>query len=681
MSSGCGDVLSLADLQTAKKHQIFEAEVITGKAGGVASGASIDYATNAVTGQTQKTLPAVLRDSGFRPASFTFATGGTLGVNDADMAVLWPGPTGDGNYYVWHGALPKTIPASSTPASTGGVSDTAWVPLGDITLRGQLEGSVIDAATNKTFGALTRDVEFFGAVGDGVAIDNAAWLAAAAWVTGGNYRHLTTREGKIYKITSPINFNFANGRGHSICMKSPIRPAAGTGTAFTIQNTHSSQFVLRVDGGGDANAGYNVPSSPNFVDYRTADPVGKQQAFLIRGTRNCKADVFGLNYKGRVLRTMGLDAASGAIFKQSFFTLNINTGDANSINIGPCGQGMYLQGDNSAWGKIGTAFINWDDFGSVVEKVADIAADHIEFAAQGVSGFEFRGIATAHLGTLAGGDETNTNTVLLFKPADDGTQCVAVYVNRIFCHAGKIGVEFRGSNGANSGINPNFTADSVYADFCTEAGVVLNGCNNSWFRHINVPNNNVGLRFDRVSRNVRAGVDILGATTNTIACSTGADMDEVYISGRAFGNTGAATIKLDNAASVGHVVFNDMTVFAPNVAYAIPVSNNVDIRGGNTSFSTAGGMYSVGAARSNKDIQGFVTRTRGAFSIAAGNQSIVVTHGLARTPTEIICTPASNQYTVRVVAIGATTFTINVSAVVGVGSTFDGSWTASCEYR
>ena len=31
----CGDVLSLEDLQTAKKHQIFEAEVITGKAGGV----------------------------------------------------------------------------------------------------------------------------------------------------------------------------------------------------------------------------------------------------------------------------------------------------------------------------------------------------------------------------------------------------------------------------------------------------------------------------------------------------------------------------------------------------------------------------------------------------------------------------------------------------------------------
>ena len=138
MSSGCGDVLSLADLQTAKKHQIFEAEVITGKSGGVATGADIDYATNQVTGQTQKTLPAVLRDAGFRPASFTFETGGTLGVNDADLAVLWPGPSGDGNYYAWKGALPKTIPASSTPASTGGVGKTAWVAVSEAALRRDL---------------------------------------------------------------------------------------------------------------------------------------------------------------------------------------------------------------------------------------------------------------------------------------------------------------------------------------------------------------------------------------------------------------------------------------------------------------------------------------------------------------------------------------------------------------
>lgn len=157
MSSGCGDVLSLADLQTAKKHQIFEAEVITGKSGGVAGGADIDYATNQVTGQTQKTLPAVLRDAGFRPASFNFTTGGTLGVNDADLAVLWPeSDGGDGNYYAWKGSLPKVIPAASTPNSTGGIGSGAWSVVGDVTLRSDLkspDGMYMVGGDLKSYGA------------------------------------------------------------------------------------------------------------------------------------------------------------------------------------------------------------------------------------------------------------------------------------------------------------------------------------------------------------------------------------------------------------------------------------------------------------------------------------------------------------------------------------------------
>lgn len=139
MSSGCGDVLSLEDLKTAKKHQLFEAEVITGKAGGLPDGADIDYATNQVTGQTQKTMPAILRDIGFEPASFDFTTGGTLTTADRNKAILWPlASGGDGQWYYWEGALPKTIPAASTPASTGGVASGAWRPVGDLTLREEL---------------------------------------------------------------------------------------------------------------------------------------------------------------------------------------------------------------------------------------------------------------------------------------------------------------------------------------------------------------------------------------------------------------------------------------------------------------------------------------------------------------------------------------------------------------
>lgn len=130
MSSGCGDVLSLADLQTAKKHQIFEAEVITGKSGGVAGGADIDYATNAVTGQTQKTLPAVLRDAGFSPVSWDFSTGGTLTANDRDKVVYDPVSK---TWYSYAGALPVVVPASFNP-----VGSANWKPQSDPYLRDDL---------------------------------------------------------------------------------------------------------------------------------------------------------------------------------------------------------------------------------------------------------------------------------------------------------------------------------------------------------------------------------------------------------------------------------------------------------------------------------------------------------------------------------------------------------------
>lgn len=133
MSSGCGDVLSLVDLQTAKKHQIFEAEVITGKSGGVAGGADIDYATNQVTGQLQKTLPAVLRDAGFSPVSWDFSTGGTLTVNDRDKVVYDPVSK---TWYSYAGTLSVTVPASFNP-----VGNADWKPQTDPDLRDDLAGS------------------------------------------------------------------------------------------------------------------------------------------------------------------------------------------------------------------------------------------------------------------------------------------------------------------------------------------------------------------------------------------------------------------------------------------------------------------------------------------------------------------------------------------------------------
>lgn len=141
--AGCGDVLSLEDLQTAKKHQIFEAEVITGKAGGVAGGAAIDYATNQVTGQVQRTLPKVINDLGIERVG-DFTVGCT--VTARNQGVLEVG----GSVYVWLGPLPKVVPASSTPASTGGIGPTAWLDVGDASLRSDLAFAGSDVLISQT---------------------------------------------------------------------------------------------------------------------------------------------------------------------------------------------------------------------------------------------------------------------------------------------------------------------------------------------------------------------------------------------------------------------------------------------------------------------------------------------------------------------------------------------------
>jgi len=108
------DLLSVADLEASKKHDTFHSEVITGKVGGLAGGANIPKATNAVTGQVQKTLPETLRDLGVKYGDPIKDWQPLLLVNDLEVH-RYPATTGD--VYLPIAPLPFTTGATFNPAN------------------------------------------------------------------------------------------------------------------------------------------------------------------------------------------------------------------------------------------------------------------------------------------------------------------------------------------------------------------------------------------------------------------------------------------------------------------------------------------------------------------------------------------------------------------------------------
>lgn len=80
-------------------------------------------------GRDRQTIEGSIRKAGFQPASFDFATGGTLVSGERNKAVFNPSPSGDDNWYAWQGAFPKIISPNSTPSTSGGLGDNAWKPV------------------------------------------------------------------------------------------------------------------------------------------------------------------------------------------------------------------------------------------------------------------------------------------------------------------------------------------------------------------------------------------------------------------------------------------------------------------------------------------------------------------------------------------------------------------------
>ncbi|AEW24389.1 tail protein [Escherichia phage PhaxI] len=155
----------------------------------VHSGGNVDLGALAVTREEYVTLPG------------SFSTGVT--VNTKNELVTFT----DGRYR-WDGALPKSVPASSTPEESGGIGVGAWVSVGATSLITDLTkyGPTIDQIAHRV--TTIKSFEEFGAIGDGVTNDTASMLEALVWLEGIPFGKLVGRPGAKYLITNSLVMKF-----------------------------------------------------------------------------------------------------------------------------------------------------------------------------------------------------------------------------------------------------------------------------------------------------------------------------------------------------------------------------------------------------------------------------------------------------------------------------------------
>lgn len=188
-------------------------------------------------GTTRRTLVDIDRDANRAMLAYGYITkksfelGNTL--SNPNEVLL---SESNGEYYRWDGSQPKVVPAGSTPESTGGVGDGAWKGVGDAVLRGNLKSSQDGMGDNlvttklPNLHAVSRSVREklaelvsirdFGALGDGVTDDSAAFLNAIAYVESQGGRLIIPAGHYVYDGSETIEIDLGifsvESRGRAI---------------------------------------------------------------------------------------------------------------------------------------------------------------------------------------------------------------------------------------------------------------------------------------------------------------------------------------------------------------------------------------------------------------------------------------------------------------------------------
>ncbi|MGE2346604.1 hypothetical protein [Enterobacter asburiae] len=162
--------------------------------------------------------------------------------------------TATGEYYRWDGTFPKTVPAGSTPASSGGVGTGAWLSVGDAILRSNLKSEDDD----KGDALFTVKQPFTGAVGLTGHENNSLFINVKQFGAIGEavYHPLSERYSTL--TDAQAHYPFVTSLVQSIdwaawqAALNTGRVVYGTDNAYVITDT-----LLPVSGGGIIGLGIN----------------------------------------------------------------------------------------------------------------------------------------------------------------------------------------------------------------------------------------------------------------------------------------------------------------------------------------------------------------------------------------------------------------------------------------
>lgn len=415
----------------------------------------------------------------------------------------------------------------------------------------------------------------FGAVGDCTAAetgtdDAAAIQLAFNWWIAADNRKLIFPSGYRFRVGSTCTADFGGdgARGAQIVMDSPITPDTGVGNAFEFIDIRYLHAKLWVDGGGDS-----------IVDYHTADPVGAQQAFLIRGVRNADLWVTGNDYDGRVVRVtaqgVGEEKTSRLVF-HSFIT-----GESGA----PCGQSIYVDA-TSACAIFDVASWFFDAYGPFFYETDDLFFGQIEGGLWSTAGMVIEGCRSVWASAVALGDESFALNLLTIRGSSTPTYSGNIYFGSLFLQLAAKGLVLEDVGVATN--TPSIHIDALYTINNAQHGLYIDASQRFNINHYSV-GDNVSVETTGAC-NGRLHMDVLGSDVGTLII--GSTAANLIVSGRIKtpNSTSAATTDAVTVNSTGAgIVFDNLSIESTTARYAynLAAGNKVSIRGGNLNLSGA----------------------------------------------------------------------------------------------